>query len=229
MWGNGYTPENAGDPVVVQRAMDMHREMAHYYYNHPSILIWGMHNEMPTHSPEVRSLTEKLYPYLKQHGGNRLVTYASDKIDRDICFDLCDLVCINRYEGWYYGGRDTWKDGSLSLIRKRLEELGIAQKPILVSEFGAAAIYGHHTFDNLKWTEEYQADMLTKALQTFHADERVAGFYVWQFCDIRTSPENGLNRARHYNNKGLLNEYRRPKMAYFAVRDAYKAFAEEES
>ena len=97
----------------------------------------------------------------------------------------------------------------------------------MVSEFGAAAIYGHHTFDDLKWTEEYQATLLSEALQTFHEDPQVAGWYIWQFCDIRTSPPNGLNRARHYNNKGILNEYRRPKQAYFAVKEKHKAFEEE--
>jgi beta-glucuronidase len=154
------------------------------------------------------------------------VTYASDKINRDVCFDLCDIVCINRYEGWYYGNRSSWKEGSLSTIREQLGKLNVEGKPIIVSEFGAAAIYGHHTFDDLKWTEEYQADMLKQALRLFKDDPMVAGCYIWQFCDIRTAPENSLPRARHYNNKGILNEYRRPKIAYFAVRDVYKEFSE---
>lgn len=229
LWGNGFTPEACGDPLVLERAKAMHREMVRYYYNHPSILIWGMHNEMPTASMEVRQMTEWMYGFLKEQGGNRLVTYASDKIDTDICFDLCDLYCINRYDGWYYGDRDSWEAGSLSLLRKRIEELKLGIKPIIISEFGAAAIYGHHTFDDLKWSEEYQAELLRRALLTFKADPLVAGFYIWQFCDIRTAPQNGLNRARHYNNKGLLNEYRRPKQAYFAVKALYEAFEKEEA
>ena len=227
VWGNGFKPETCGDPVVVERMMEMHQEMVRYYFNHPSILIWGMHNEAPTYCEEMRAVTERIYPYLKENGGNRIVTYACDKIDRCILFDLCDVIAINRYDGWYYGDRQSWIDGSLSVLRNRLAELGVAQKPIIVSEFGAAAIYGHHTFDDLKWTEEYQADLLIKALQIFHDDPWVAGYYIWQFCDIRTCRQTGLNRARHYNNKGLLNEYRRPKQAYFAVKNLYKTFAEE--
>jgi beta-glucuronidase len=38
----------------------------------------------------------------------------------------------------------------------------------------------------------------------------------------------GLDRARSYNNKGLVNEYRRPKMAYFAVSDIYNALKKED-
>ena len=227
VWGNGFKPEACGDPIVIERMLQMHREMVRYYYNHPSIIIWGMHNEAPTYCEEMRTLTEQIYPFLKQEGGNRIVTYACDKIDRCILLDLCDVICINRYDGWYYGDRQSWEDGSLATLRNRMTQLGIAPKPIIMSEFGAAAIYGHHTFDDLKWTEEYQATLLTEALQIFRDDPWIVGYYIWQFCDIRTCPQTGLNRARHYNNKGILNEYRRPKQAYFAVRDLYKKFKEE--
>ena len=52
------------------------------------------------------------------------------------------------------------------------------------------------------------------------------GCYVWQFCDIRTAEEVGLNRARGFNNKGILNEYRKPKTAYFTVRKAFRRIEE---
>ena len=44
---------------------------------------------------------------------------------------------------------------------------------------------------------------------------------------LRASKELGLNRARSYNNKGIVNEYRRPKLAYGAVRDVYKKIKEK--
>ena len=50
------------------------------------------------------------------------------------------------------------------------------------------------------------------------------GFYVWQFADIRTCLEAGINRARGFNNKGILNEYRKPKLAYYRVRELYREF-----
>ena len=54
------------------------------------------------------------------------------------------------------------------------------------------------------------------------------GFYIWQFCNIRTYPMLELNRVRCFNNKGILDEYRNPKAAYFKVKDLYHKFAEEE-
>ena len=41
-------------------------------------------------------------------------------------------------------------------------------KPVIISEFGAAAIYGHHTFDDIRWTEEYQARLFDHAIGLFH-------------------------------------------------------------
>ena len=44
---------------------------------------------------------------------------------------------------------------------------------------------------------------------------------------LQKAKEMGLNRARSFNNKGIVNEYRRPKLAYGAVRDAYKEIKEK--
>jgi beta-glucuronidase len=54
----------------------------------------------------------------------------------------------------------------------------------------------------------------------FLSREDLTGFYIWQFCDTRTDGSHGraLRRPRHYNNKGLVDEYRRPKLAYETVR-----------
>lgn len=226
-WGHGYTEESAGDPIVVERGMMMHKEMVKYYYNHPSIILWGMHNEMPTETQAMLEMTKLFYPYLKEHGGNRLVTYATDRPAKDICLEYCDIICLNRYAGWYYKQRDEWQL-EMDAFRERREALGLEHKPVIYSEFGGAAIYGHHTFDDLRGTEEYQATMLDMCLKAFHADSMVCGFYIWQFCDMRTCRQMGLDRARSYNNKGILNEYRKPKMAYHTVKKCYHGFAEEE-
>lgn len=227
-WGHGYTNETAGDPVVVRRGLEMHKEMLKYYYNHPCIIIWGMHNEMPTNEPAMVEMTKQYYPFLKENGGNRLVTYATDKRANDLCMEYCDIICLNRYVGWYgVQNRDDWGE-EIEAFRVRRKELGLEHKPVVYSEFGGAAIYGHHTFDDLRGTEEYQATLISNCLHAFHNDPMVAGFYIWQFCDMRTCRQMGLDRARSYNNKGILNEYRKPKLAYLAVKKAFHEFAAEE-
>ncbi len=223
IWGHGFTQAQLGDPSVVERGLEMHREMVKYYYNHPSIIIWGMHNEILSSVEEARAMTEKYYNFLKANGGNRIVTYATDKPREDICFEYCDFISINQYYGWYGGGFSDW-DKFISDFRVRREALGYSHKPIIMSEFGGAALYGYHTFDNVQWTEEYQANMLEYAIERFHKDDMFAGFFVWQFCDMRTCIEMTLNRARGFNNKGILNEYRKPKAAYFKIRELYHKY-----
>ena len=223
IWGWGFSPDALADPVIIERGLEMHREMIKYYYNHPSIIIWGMHNEIHTECEVAIPLTKKYYEFLKSNGGNRIVTYATDKPLNDLCLEYCDIICINKYFGWYEGDMFEW-DKFIEKFRARRAALGMENKPVIMSEFGAAALYGQHTFDNVPSTEEYQASLLEHTLNLFHNDPMFCGTYIWQFCDIRTCLEAGLNRARGFNNKGILNEQRKPKAAYYKVKELYHSF-----
>ncbi len=226
IWGCGFTADDLARPLVLARGLNMLREMKEVYYNHPSILLWGIHNEIESASDTGLEMTKLYYSEMKQQGGNRLVTYASRMPFTDICFEYCDVMSVNYYYGWYEATKRAW-DSFIVKFDARRQELGLGDKPLIVSEFGAAAIYGNHTFDCIKWTEEYQADLIGYCLDVFHRSEMVCGMFVWQFCDMLTAKEVGLSRARHYNNKGILNEYRKPKSAYFAVKERYNKWKEE--
>lgn len=222
IWGCGFAPETLADPVVLERGLAMHREMVREYFNHPSIILWGMHNEIANETQQAYDMTRLYYDYLKAEGGNRLVTYASREPLFDICFELCDVICVNRYHGWYLGEIEAWDD-YLRAFAERKQALGLADKPVIMSEFGAAAIYGHHSFDDVRWTEEYQARLMDYCIRHFFAEPDYVGTFIWQFTDMRTSPDMGTDRARGFNNKGVLNEYRKPKLAFHAVQAAYEA------
>ena len=210
------------DDGVIKNGLNMHREMAEQYYNHPSIIIWGLNNECETTSQEAHALNLEFYKLLKRLGGNRLITYATMLFENDVSLDACDFVSVNKYHGWYESGLDAWEAYIPSLV-KRLDELGMAEKPVVMSEFGAAAIYGYTSFDGNKWSEEYEAETLTKVIKVCKKTPGVAGAFVWQYADIRS--QSNLLRARGFNNKGLVNEFRRPKLAYYAVK---AEFAEKE-
>lgn len=228
IWGGGFSQEALGDELVLARGMNMLREMVGAYYNHPSILMWGMHNEILTDTPEAISMSQKYYEYLKGNGGNRLVVYATAQPMNDLCLKYTDVICINKYFGWYEGDMTVWKS-FLDAFCQHRAELQSEDKPLIISEFGAAAIYGVHDTELTKWSEEYQAAVLRHCLNLFRDRSEVAGAFVWQFCDIRTCPEMGFSRGRGFNNKGILNEHRRPKAAYYAVQECYRSWAEKES
>ena len=172
-------------------------------------------------------MTELYHAELRQNGGNRLITHATNHPLTDICYAFDDIICINHYAGWYGGEIASWDKAIDETIQKQ-QELGFSDKPIVYSEFGAAAIYGNHTFDCVKWSEEYQEKLFDYCLKLFHHVSKISGCFVWQFSDIRTCREMGNDRARGFNNKGVLNEYRKPKMAYFKIREHFRKFATEE-
>lgn len=223
IWGCGFSAETLANPIVIERGLVMHKEMVKQYCNHPSILMWGMHNEILTDCNEGYEISRIYYEYLKSVNDGRLIVYASMRPLTDICYDFCDVVCFNLYNGWYYSEIESW-DKFVTDLDEYLEKLGKSDKPIIASEFGAASIYGYHTFDDIRWTEEYQSRLLSYTIDLFLDKSSYSGTFVWQFANIRTYQPLNLNRVRGYNNKGVVDEYRRPKSAYFAVKDAYKKF-----
>lgn len=228
IWGGGFAPETLVRPLVLKRGLDMLGEMKSQYFNHPSIIMWGLHNEIRTDLPQGKEMSRVFYSFMKEDNGNRPLTFATDHPLNDICLEYCDIIGINKYYGWYEGDMEVWAD-FLEKFREYRRSLGMEDKPVIMSEFGCAALYGYHTFDCLKWTEEYQAKLLTHTIELFHKDPMIVGFSLWQYCDIRTAKECGNDRARSYNNKGIVSDTRKPKLAYLAVKKLYEKYAEEES
>lgn len=224
IWGVGFAVETLAREKVIARGLNMHEEMVRYYFNHPSIVVWGMHNEIRTDTQEGYHMSKLFYKYLKENGGNRIVTYASSLNLKDISFEFCDIICLNFYLGWYGGETSDWDD-FLQRFQAYRDGLGHSDKPVIISEFGAAALYGYNTFDDIRWTEEYQAELISYCLELFHNHPMVCGSCIWQFTDIRSC--NELNRARGFNNKGILNEYRKPKRAYYVMKEKFLQWKKE--
>ena len=87
---------------------------------------------------------------------------------------------------------------------------------------GAGGIYGFRSPYGAKWSEEYQAKALGAQLEAVLGAEDCAGVYLWQFCDIRMSDEWWGVRPRTMNNKGVFDEYRRPKLCAEVVKKIFR-------
>jgi beta-glucuronidase len=193
--------------------------------NHPSVFCWGVFNEGHSHEPACRDGYAKLLGHLRELDPTRPVTYACNHPHDDVCLDLADFIAINCYPGWYHGTIEEIPH-HLDRIVASLAEKGQGDKPLIFSEIGAGAIYGWRDWNETRWTEQYQAKLLEMVIRTMFMDRSdICGLSIWQFCDIRTAqdPNRAIKRPRAFNNKGVLDEYRRPKPAYDVVK---RLFAE---
>ena len=92
----------------------------------------------------------------------------------------------------------------------------------MVSEIGAGAIYGWRDQFAARWTEQYQANFMQTLFDYLRQTPRWQGLAIWHFSDARTYQHgSALSRPRAFNNKGLLDEYRRPKEAYGVVKRGF--------
>lgn len=226
IWGAHLPVEATGNPLLEERARTMIGEMIRRDFHHPCILFWSVHNEIDTRSQEALHLSESLSGLVRELDQSRLVAYATMHPLDDIVMGFFDVIGINHYHGWYHGKVEQFAD-MLAGFHKHAAALGCADKPVLMTEFGGAGIYGDTGWEPRLFSEDYQAEILAKALRIFRGDPKLSGTFIWQFADIRGDlrSERGFfrDRARSFNNKGLVNEYRKPKLAYRVVRDIYRA------
>ncbi len=199
---------------------DCDREMVLDHYNHPSIVMWGVFNECESFTALGRRYYEASVRRIRALDASRPLTSASCYPEKDRTLDLFDIVSFNRYVGWYWGGPDMIRP-ALDKLLAWIGKVGAGGKPFLMSEFGAGAIPGWRADRRTKWTEEFQADLLAASLDVYLKHPRVNGVAIWQFCDVRVCEEWFHSRPRCMNNKGVVDEHRRPKLAYETVKTKF--------
>jgi len=221
------TLEQMSHPLFASQSADCIRDMVEQHINHPSIIIWGLLNECASDTAEGRIHFEAQFRQLRGLDGSRPLTYASCHVFKDRCLDLADIVSFNLYPGWY---NPESVEEFYRLLRPWIDASGGAGKPLLVSEFGAEAPYGCRDPGEAKWSEEYQARLLGESLDFYLGQREICGTLIWQFSDNRVDEEFGsfASRAGNRNNKGVLDAYRRPKLAVEAVRTRFMASTEQE-
>ena len=197
------------------------REMVTQHFNHPCIYTWGLLNECESETEFGRSMYGHVIDLIHSLDATRPVTFASCRFFKDVCLDLVDIASFNIYPLWY---TDEDPAAYADKLLQWMDENGAANKPILFSEFGAGGIAGYHDpLYKAKWSEERQAEILDRQLKDLCAKARISGTYIWQFADVRVADEWAMRRPKAQNNKGVVDLYRRPKLAYKTVKENYTA------
>ena len=208
-------PENFDEVCAI-----VNEEMVTQHYNHPSIWVWGILNECESETEFGREVYRKQLEQLRRLDPTRPTTFASCRFFTDICMDLPDVCAFNIYPLWYHN--EPVEDYA-KRIAEFMDSAGAAGKPIIFSEFGAGGIAGYHDpFGRAKWSEERQADILDQQLRAIMGMERVSGAYIWQFADVRVAEEWFYSRPKTMNNKGVFDQFRRPKLAYHTVVERFR-------
>lgn len=210
------------EPNFDEQITQSTKEMVEWHANHPSIVMWGCLNECESNSSSGKRTHKKVLNLIREMDPSRPVTFASNKNETDLCLDLVDIVSWNKYDGWYSGGPNSIGPPIEELLRwLHSKKSGGADKPVILSEFGAGALRGYNPAHKPKWSESYQADVLDKSLEHYLNHPDIAGAAIWQFCDVRVTRRWWLQRPRTMNNKGVVDEFRKPKLSYKTVKKRF--------
>ena len=187
--------------------------------NHPSVIAWSIANEPHSWLPTAKPFLRDLYDLAKSLDPTRpatLTTYIG--VDEE-SFEFCDLICLNRYYGWYS------QSGNLAMAKALLsEELDAMyakyRKPLILTEFGADTLSGFHAEPPEMFSEEYQAELLSAYIAVLRSKPYVVGEHVWNLCDFKTS--QAVQRVGGLNLKGVFTRDRRPKLAAHRLRELWR-------
>ena len=210
-------------PEARANTVSQMKELIVQNYNHPSIVVWGLSNEI-TISGSNEDLLENhriLNDLVHEMDKTRLTTIA--------CVSMCkpeeeyvhipDVVSYNHYFGWY--GGDTSMNGPwFDNFHAKYPNI-----PIGVSEYGCEAL-NWHTSDPKQgdYTEEYQAYYHEELIKQLFTRKYIWATHVWNMFDFGADAraEGGENGQNH---KGLITFDRKYKKDAFY---AYKAWLSDD-
>lgn len=211
-------------PTGRDNTISQMKELIVQNYNHPSIVVWGLSNEITmkgANDPDLLQNHRILNDLCHQMDPTRLTTMA--------CLSNCpmdaeyvtipDVVSYNHYFGWYGGDTDMngpWFDKFHAMH---------PSIPIGCSEYGCEALNWHTSQPQQgDYTEEYQAFYHEELIRQLYSRKYIWATHVWNMfdfgCDARS--EGGENGQNH---KGLVTIDRKYKKDSFY---AYKAWLSDE-
>lgn len=212
-WQNAATLENAEQQL---------RELISRDHNRASVILWSVANETPN-VPARLEFLKKLAALARQLDSTRLVTAALNTSVKessnvrslnDPLGEFLDVISVNEYIGWYENRPEDadntqWKT--------------VYEKPFVMSEFGADALFGNHGDAETRWTEEYQASLYEHQIKMLKQIPMLAGMSPWVLMDFR-SPRRFLPGIQDYRNrKGLISDRGERKKAFYVLQQFYRA------
>jgi beta-galactosidase len=200
------------DADIMENGLEQLREMIARDRNHPSIVVWGLCNEINGQNPPAYNFAKGLLAEAKRLDPQRLCSYASHSLrktpERDVA-GLMDFIEANEYFGsWYPGGP--------AAVAQNLDEIHAAfpDKPIVISEYGYCAC----TADRPEG-DERRRQILTTHDAVSREKDYVAGLIFFCYNDYRTHVgDRGLGVLQQRVH-GVVDLFGERKESYAVLRN----------
>ena len=215
LWDNSSTYKNAENQL---------REMITRDKNRAAVAIWSVANETPRGESRFKFLTgliktaRKMDPARFISAATELDYHENNNFAiNDSLAEYLDVIGVNEYAGWY----DNRKQDQIPAINWTTSY----NKPLIVTEFGGAALYGNHGTKDERWTEEFQEAIYINQVKMLKKIDFLAGTTPWILMDFR-SPRRPLPGIQDFwNRKGLISSRGEKKKAFFILQDFYNELA----
>ena len=167
------------------------RELIDRDKNYACVVMWSIANEPSTAEKGAYEYFEPLFKLARKlDKQKRPCTFANimlAPVNKCLASSLCDVLCLNRYYGWYVNL------GDLKVAReKMLEELNLwhekyPNKPIMFTEYGVDTIAGIHDIDEMTpFSEEFQIEYYKMNEEVFDSLPYFIGEQTWNYADFQT-------------------------------------------
>ncbi|MCW5923800.1 MAG: beta galactosidase jelly roll domain-containing protein [Saprospiraceae bacterium] len=216
-WGINY--ENS---ATYAQAESQIRAMVERDKNRASVIVWSVANETPREDPQRLVFLNNMAAAVRQIDNTRLLSAALDRTEdkatnhiriTDPFAATSDVVSTNEYLGWYGSTPDHCRVVTWNLAEH--------DKPFLVSEFGADALFNHRGDSLTIWTEDYQEWLYREQIEMLKKIPSWRGVTPWILADFRAPRRNLPGIQDGWNRKGLISNNGYKKRAWYVLKAFY--------
>lgn len=222
MFGGGAKRDTWTEIGTKEHHEQVLRELVGRDKNHPCVVMWSVANEPASEEVGAKEYFEPLINLTRELDPQKrpvtVVTHMMSVPSNCQVGDIVDVLCLNRYYGWYSQSGDL--ESAKIALRAELEGWNkrCPGKPIMFTEYGADTVAGLHDTTPVMFTEEYQVDYYNANHEVVDEFDNFVGEQVWNFADFQTS--QGIIRVQG-NKKGIFTRDRKPKAAAHALRNRW--------
>jgi beta-glucuronidase len=211
------------NPNTLRNAENQLSELIARDHNRAALIIYSVANETPigdarnrflsqliqlAHTSDPTRLVSAALQAEETKDGNHLTIHINDPIAKEL-----DVMGNNEYIGWYV--HNIADLDSTDWVSKY-------DKPLIMSEFGGDAQFGHHGDAQTRFTEEYQETLYEHQIAMLKRITFLRGTTPWILMDFR-SPRRTLPGIEDYfNRKGLVSDHGEKKKAFFVLQHWYQ-------